>query len=107
MDCIRLLTARISPVQVAEKSFHSTLFHLVCGGTEMHGRYLLDALPLKGAQVNTFRSASGFQIAVGDGLPAMPPDLAYFWSFQSTVFSLWHFQLPEESRMRSPFSSRS
>ena len=63
------------PVQVAEKSFHSTLFHLVCGGTEMHGRYLLDALPLKGAQVNTFRSASSFQIAVGDGFPAMPPDL--------------------------------
>ena len=41
----------------------------------MHGRYLLDALPLKGAQVNTFWSASSFQIAVGDGLPAMPPDL--------------------------------
>ena len=32
---------------------------------------------------------------------------AYFWSFQSTVFSLWHFQFPEGSRMRSPFSSRS
>ena len=63
------------PVQVAEKSFHSTLFHLVCGGTEMHGRYLLDALSLKGAQVNTFRAASRFQIAVGNGLPAMPPDL--------------------------------
>ena len=28
---------------------------------------LLDVLPLKGAQVNTFRSASRFQIAVGDG----------------------------------------
>ena len=63
------------PVQVAEKSFHSTLFHLVCGGTEMHGRYLLDALSLKGAQVNTFRAASRFQIAVGDGFPAMPPNL--------------------------------
>ena len=63
------------PVQVAEKSFHSTLFHLVCGGTEMHSRYLLDALPLKGAQVNTFRSASGFQIAVGNNFPAVPPDL--------------------------------
>ena len=36
---------------------------------------LLDVLPLKGAQVNTFRSASRFQIAVGDGLPAMPPNL--------------------------------
>ena len=64
------------PVQVAEKGFHSTLFHLVCSGAEMHGRYLLDALPLKGAQVNTFRSASGFQIAVGNGFPAMPPDLS-------------------------------
>ncbi|CUO28410.1 Uncharacterised protein [Faecalibacterium prausnitzii] len=63
------------PVQVAEKGFHPTLFHLVCGGAEMDGRYLLDALPLKGAQVNTFWSASSFQIAVGDGLPAMPPDL--------------------------------
>ena len=62
-------------VQVAEKGFHSTLFHLVCGGAEMDGRYLLDALPLKRAQVNTLRSASRFQIAVGDGLPAMPPDL--------------------------------
>ena len=41
----------------------------------MDGRYLLDALPLKGAQINTFRSASSFQIAVGDSLPAMPPDL--------------------------------
>ena len=64
------------PVQVAEKGSHSTLFHLVRGRAEMDGRYLLDALPLKGAQVNTFRSASGFQIAVGDGLPAMPPDLS-------------------------------
>ena len=63
------------PVQVAEKGLHPTLFHLVCGGAEMDGRYLLDALPLKGAQVNTFWSASSFQIAVGDGLPAMPPDL--------------------------------
>ena len=41
----------------------------------MDGRYLLDALPLKGAQVNTFRAASRFQIAVGDGFPAMPPYL--------------------------------
>ena len=41
----------------------------------MHGRYLLDALPFKGAQVNTFRPSSSFQIAVGDGLPAVPPDL--------------------------------
>ena len=63
------------PVQVAEKGFHPTLFNLVCGRAEMDGRYLLDALPLKGAQVNTFWSASSFQIAVGDGLPAMPPDL--------------------------------
>ena len=63
------------PVQIAEKGFDSALFHLVCSRAEMHGRYLLDALPLKGAQINTFWSASGFQIAVGDGLPAMPPDL--------------------------------
>ena len=63
------------PVQVAEKGLHPTLFHLVCGGAEMDGRYLLDALPLKGAQGNTFWSASSFQIAVGDGLPTMPPDL--------------------------------
>ena len=62
-------------IQIAEKGFYSPLFHLVCGGAEMHSRYLLDALPLKGAEVNTFRSASSFQIAVGDGLPAMPPDL--------------------------------
>ena len=41
----------------------------------MDGRYLLDALPLKGAQINTFRSASSLQIAVGDGFPAMPPNL--------------------------------
>ena len=48
------------------------------GASEKRARYnssLLDALPLKGAQVNTFRSASSFQIAVGDGLPAMPPNL--------------------------------
>ena len=63
------------PVQVAKKSFDAAFFHLVCSGAEMDGRYLLDALPLKGAQVNTFWSASRFQIAVGDGLPAMPPDL--------------------------------
>ena len=63
------------PVRVAEKGFHPALFHLVCSGAEMDGRYLLDALPLKGAQVNTFWSASSFQIAVGDGFPAMPPDL--------------------------------
>jgi len=63
-------------VKISEKGFHSTLFHLVCSGAEMHGRYLLDALPLKGTQVNTFRSARSFQIAVGDGLPAVPPDFS-------------------------------
>ena len=66
-------------VQVAEKSFHAALFHLVHSRAEMHGRYLLDALSLKGAQVNTFRAASRFQIAVGNGLPAMPPDLGVEW----------------------------
>ena len=44
-------------------------------GLDDRGRYMLDALSLKGAQVNTFRAASRFQIAVGNGLPAMPPDL--------------------------------
>ena len=63
------------PVQVAEKSIDAALFHLVCSGAEMHGRYLLDALPLKGAQVNTFRSASSFKITVGNNFPAVPPDL--------------------------------
>ena len=63
------------PVEISEKSFDAALLHLMCGGAEMDGRYLLDALPLKGAQVNTLRPASRFQIAVGDGLPAMPPDL--------------------------------
>ena len=62
-------------VQVSEKGFYPTLLHLMCGGAEMDGRYLLDALPFKGAQVNTFWSASCFQIAVGYGLPAVPPDL--------------------------------
>ena len=66
------------PVQIAEKGFHPALYHLVCSGAKMHGRYLLDALPLKGAQVNTFWSASRFQIAVGDGLPAMPPNFGIF-----------------------------
>ena len=63
------------PVQVAEKGFYPTFFHLVCSGAEMNRWYLLDALPLKGAQVNTFWSARSFQIAVGDGFPTMPPDL--------------------------------
>ena len=31
----------------------------------------------------------------------------YFWSFQSTVSSLWLFHLPDGSFIRSPFSSRS
>ena len=31
----------------------------------------------------------------------------YFWSFQSTVSSLWLFHLPDGSLIRSPFSSRS
>ena len=47
----------------------------MCGGAEVNRWYLLDALPLKGAQVNTLRPSSSFQIAVGDSLPAMPPDL--------------------------------
>ena len=63
------------PVEISEKCFDSPFFHLVCSRAEMNGRYLLDALPLKGAQVNTFWSASCLQIAVGDGLPAVPPDL--------------------------------
>ena len=64
------------PVEISEKCFDSPFFHLVCSRAEMNGRYLLDAaLPLKGAQVNTFRSASSLQIAVCDGLPTVPPDL--------------------------------
>ena len=62
-------------IQIAEKSFDAAFFHLMCGGTKVNRWYLLDALPLKGAQVNTFWSASRFQMAVGDGLPAVPPDL--------------------------------
>ena len=63
------------PVEISEKSFDAALLHLMCGGAEMDGRYLLDALPFKGAQVNTLRPSSSFQIAIGDGFPAMPPDL--------------------------------
>ena len=50
-------------------------FKVIATMIEFRNIHLLDALPLKGAQVNTFWSASCFQIAVGDGLPAMPPDL--------------------------------
>ena len=63
------------PVEISEKGFDSSLFHLVCRRAEVNRWYLLDALPLKGAQVNTLRSACCLQIAVGDGFPAVPPDL--------------------------------
>ena len=35
------------PVQVAEKGFYPTFFHLVSSGAEMHGRNLLHALTLE------------------------------------------------------------
>ena len=82
-----------------------TLFHLVCGGAD--GRSACCALPLKGSADHVSAHHSRFKIAVGDGPQLCRQTSAYFWSFQSTVFSLWHFQLPEGSRMRSPFSSRS
>jgi hypothetical protein len=46
----------------------------------MDGRYLLDALPLKGAQVNTFRSASSFQI-YSCSLPLIPSGLCFSFLF--------------------------
>ena len=62
---------------------------------------LLDVLPLKGAQVNTFRSASSLQIAVCDGLPTVPPDLGILLVVPVHRVFLVHFQLPEGSWMRS------
>ena len=41
----------------------------------MHSRYLLHSLTLKRTKVNTFGSASRFQIAIGNNFPAVPPDL--------------------------------
>ena len=63
------------PVEISEKSFDSSLLHLVSSRAEMHSRYLLHSLTLKRTKVNTFGSASRFQIAIGNNFPAVPPDL--------------------------------
>ena len=63
------------PIEISEKGFNSSFFHLVCGRAEMDGRNLLHTLTFKRTEINTFRSASGFKITVGDDFPAVPPYL--------------------------------
>ena len=62
------------PVQVADIRLDTTLFHLPDSNSLMDsGDYIK---PLSGirTQVHTLRAVIGFQIAVLDDLPFMPPD---------------------------------
>ena len=62
------------PVQVADIRLDTTLFHLPDSSPLMDSRDNIKPLSGIGTQVHTLRAVIGFQIAVLDDLPFMPPD---------------------------------
>ena len=66
------------PVQVADIRLDTTLFHLPDSSTLMDSRDNIKPLSGIGTQVHTLRAVIGFQIAVLDYFPFMPPDFTIF-----------------------------
>ena len=64
------------PVQVADIRLDATLFHLPDSSSLMDSRNDIKSLSGIGTQVHTLRAVIGFQIAILDDLPFMPPDFA-------------------------------
>jgi len=62
------------PVQVADIRLDTTLFHLPDSSPLMDSGDNIKPLSGIGTQVHTLRAVIGFQIAVLDDLPFMPPD---------------------------------
>ena len=62
------------PVQVADIRLDTTLFHLPDSSTLMDSGDNIKPLSGIGTQVHTLRTVIGFQIAVLDDFPFMPPD---------------------------------
>ena len=62
------------PVQVADIRLDTTLFHLPDSSTLMDSGNYIKPLSGIGTQVYTLRAVIGFQIAVLDDLPFMPPN---------------------------------
>ena len=66
------------PVQVADIRLDATLFHLPDSSSLMNSRNDIKSLSGIGTQVHTLRAVIGFQIAVLDYFPFMPPDFTIF-----------------------------
>ena len=64
------------PVQVSDIRLDTTLFHLPDSSPLMDSGDNIKPLSGIGTQVHTLRTVIGFQIAVLDDLPFMPPDFA-------------------------------
>ena len=64
------------PVQVSDIRLDTTLFHLPDSSPLMDSGDNIKPLSGIGTQVHTLRAVIGFQIAVLDDLPFMPPDFA-------------------------------
>jgi len=62
------------PVQVSDIRLDTTLFHLPDSSSLMDSRDYIKPLSGIGTQVHTLWAVIGFQIAVLDDLPFMPPD---------------------------------
>jgi len=62
------------PVQVSDIRLDTPLFHLPDSSSLMDSRDYIKPLSGIGTQVHTLRAVIGFQIAVLDDLPFMPPD---------------------------------
>ena len=65
-------------VQVADVRLNPTLFHLPDSSPFMDGRDNIKPLSFVRTEIYSFRAVVGFQIAVLDDLPFMPPDFAIF-----------------------------
>ena len=63
------------PVQVADIGLYSSFLHLADRWPHVDGGDFIKPLPLIGTKVKAFRAVIGFQIAIGDSRPALPPYL--------------------------------
>ena len=64
------------PVQVADVGLYPSFLHLGDRWPHVDGGDFIKPLPFIGTKVKAFRAVIGFQIAVGDSRPALPPYLS-------------------------------
>jgi len=89
------------PVQVADIRLDTTFFHLPDSSPLMDSRDNIKPLSGIGTQVHTLRAVIGFQIAVLDDFPLMPPDFTIL--LVVPVHRILLVTFPSAGRKLNPF----